>query len=168
MPGTKNPYFNSSPADSPVFTTRRPTRKRLSLVCIINSVPLMEMSITTPGLLFPAISLLLLAYTNRFVTLASVIRQLSKLDQTPDDLVRRQVVNLRQRLQIIRAMQAFGVVSFLLCTLATFALFLHLTTLGKFLFGASLVLLSISLVCSLWEVQISTRAINIEIERLDR
>ncbi|WP_045860563.1 DUF2721 domain-containing protein [Teredinibacter purpureus] len=129
----------------------------------------MEMTITTPSLLFPAISLLLLAYTNRFVTLTSVIRQLSKLDAADaEDLTRRQIASLRTRLQIIRAMQVFGVVSFLLCTLSMFALFLHWIMLGKILFGTSLVMLTVSLLCSLYEVQISTKAINIEIERLDR
>ncbi len=129
----------------------------------------MEMTITTPSLLFPAISLLLLAYTNRFVTLASVIRQLSKLDDPgSDDIVRRQISNLRSRLQIIRAMQVFGVVAFLLCTLSMFSLFLSWIMLGHGLFGASLVSLAVSLMFSLYEVQISTHAINIEIERLDR
>jgi len=127
------------------------------------------MTITTPSLLFPAISLLLLAYTNRFVTLTSVIRQLSKLDEIDsEDIVRRQIASLRTRLQIIRAMQVFGVLSFILCTLAMFALFLSWIALGKFLFGISLVMLTISLLCSLYEVQISTKAINIEIERLNR
>ncbi|ACR11545.1 DUF2721 domain-containing protein [Teredinibacter turnerae] len=129
----------------------------------------MEMNITTPGLLFPAISLLLLAYTNRFVTLASVIRQLSKLeDRNADDIARRQISSLRKRIQIIRWMQVFGVTAFLFCTLSTFALFVHLQLVGKILFGVSVIFLSVSLLFSLWEVQISTDAINIEIERLDR
>lgn len=124
------------------------------------------MTLTTPALLFPAISLLLLAYTNRFLTLASVIRQL--VDEAPSqELVRRQIQSLRLRLQIIRAMQAFGVVAFLLCTLSMFALFLHLEALGKIMFGASLIALVVSLLCSFYEVQISTKAINMEIERLD-
>jgi hypothetical protein len=124
----------------------------------------MEMSITTPALLFPAISLLLLAYTNRFVVLTNVIRQFNN----PDLLtVRRQVESLRQRLFIIRMMQVFGVLSFVLCTLAMFALFLHWIWLGKVLFGGSLVLLVISLLFSLYEVQVSTNAINIELEKFD-
>jgi len=127
----------------------------------------MDMTITTPSLLFPAISLLLLAYTNRFVTLATVIRQLSKLDEvSSEQMVRRQIRSLRTRLQIIRAMQVFGVCSFLLCTLSMFALFLHWIIVGKVLFGLSLIMLTVSLLCSLYEVQISTKAINMEIERL--
>lgn len=127
----------------------------------------MEMTITTPSLLFPAISLLLLAYTNRFVTLTSVIRQLSNLQDPDDDIVRRQIASLRTRLQLIRSMQVAGVLSFLLCTLSMFTLFVHWIIAGKVLFGISLLALAISLLFSLYEVHISTKAINIEIERLD-
>ncbi len=128
----------------------------------------MELTITTPSLLFPAISLLLLAYTNRFVVLTNVIRQFSNVeDAASRDLARRQVSNLRRRLQIIRAMQSFGVLAFVVCTLTMFALFLHWYTVGQYLFGASLVLLVISLLYSLYEVHISTDAINIEIEKME-
>jgi len=127
----------------------------------------MEMTLTTPGLLFPAISLLLLAYTNRFVTLTSVIRQLVD-SAASQELVRRQIQSLKSRLQIIRAMQVFGVVAFILCTLSMFALFLHWLIIGKYLFGISLLALTTSLLCSLYEVQVSTKAINMEIERLGR
>lgn len=128
----------------------------------------MEMSLTTPSLLFPAISLLLLAYTNRFVVLTNVIRQLSGIeDPGRKDMARRQINNLRKRLQIIRAMQIFGVLAFVFCTLAMFALFLNWIFAGKVLFGLSLMLLVVSLLFSLYEVQISTTAINIEIEKLD-
>ncbi|MFT5377358.1 MAG: hypothetical protein ACI906_004196, partial [Candidatus Latescibacterota bacterium] len=124
----------------------------------------MQMDLTTPGLLFPAISLLLLAYTNRFVVLANVIRQLSALnDEDTRDLARRQIENLRKRLAIIRLMQLFGVFSFVLCTISMFALFIAWTQLGELLFGISLVLLVLSLLFSLYEVQISTQAINIEL-----
>lgn len=124
----------------------------------------MEMTITTPGLLFPAISLLLLAYTNRFVVLTNVIRQFRDPDQAT---VRRQVESLRRRLFVIRMMQVFGVLSFVLCTLSMFALFLHWFLLGKLFFGGSLMLLTISLLFSLYEVQVSTHAINIELEKFD-
>ncbi len=129
----------------------------------------MEMSITTPSLLFPAISLLLLAYTNRFVVLANVIRQLSsKEGANTRGVIRRQIDSLRSRLHIIRAMQVFGVVAFLACVLATMAIFLGFSTAGRGLFGGSLVLLSISLVFSVYEIHISTQAINLGIERLDK
>ena len=128
----------------------------------------MEMTITTPSLLFPAISLLLLAYTNRFVTLTNVIRQLSASEGSPSkEIVRRQIVGLRKRLQIIRLMQASGVMSFVFCTLSTFALLLQFYLLGQFLFAISLILLVVSLLFSFYEVNISTNAINIELEKFD-
>ncbi len=128
----------------------------------------MEMTITTPSLLFPAISLLLLAYTNRFVTLTNVIRQLSASEGSPSkEVVRRQIVGLRKRLQIIRLMQASGVMSFVFCTLSMFALLLKFYLLGQFLFAVSLILLVVSLLFSFYEVNISTNAINIELEKFD-
>ena len=128
----------------------------------------MEMPITTPSLLFPAISLLLLAYTNRFVVLTNVIRQLSGSDTARSThIVRRQIANLRKRVQIIRYMQAFGVLSFVFCTLSMFALLSQWLVVGQWLFAASLILLVISLLFSFYEVHISTEAINIELEKFD-
>ncbi|MES2674839.1 MAG: DUF2721 domain-containing protein [Pseudomonadota bacterium] len=129
----------------------------------------MEMTITTPSLLFPAISLLLLAYTNRFVVLANVIRELSKRENaSSQELVRRQIDNLRLRIQMIRRMQSFGVLSFVLCTLSMFSLLLQWTIAGQLLFAISLILLVLSLLFSLFEVNISTEAINIELEKFDQ
>jgi len=128
-----------------------------------------DMNVTTPALLFPAISLLLLAYTNRFVVLTNVIRQLSRVDENEDrDIVRRQIAALRSRLNLIRIMQSLGVLSFVFCTLAMLVLFLGVQQAGYWLFGASLLLLVGSLLSSLYEVHISTQAISIELERLDR
>lgn len=128
----------------------------------------MEMTITTPSLLFPAISLLMLAYTNRFVTLANVIRQLSNLENAPSrDIVIRQIENLRTRMTVIRLMQAFGVLSFVFCTLSMFSLLLAFPVAGMYLFAASLLLLVVSLLFSFYEVNISTTAINIELEKFD-
>jgi hypothetical protein len=128
----------------------------------------MEMTITTPSLLFPAISLLMLAYTNRFVTLANVIRQLSNLENASSkDLVVRQIENLRIRMTVIRLMQAFGVLSFVFCTMSMFSLLLAFQVAGMYLFAVSLVLLVVSLLFSFYEVNISTTAINIELEKFD-
>lgn len=128
----------------------------------------MEITITTPSLLFPAISLLMLAYTNRFVVLANVIRQLSSMENaTSKELVIRQIANLRIRMHVIRLMQAFGVLSFVFCTMSMFSLLLRWQVLGQYLFAASLVFLVISLLFSLYEVNISTKAINIELEKFD-
>lgn len=128
----------------------------------------MEMTITTPSLLFPAISLLMLAYTNRFVVLTNVIRQLSNLaDAHSQDVVVRQIENLRLRVHVIRQMQAYGVLSFVLCTMSMFSLLLAWPLTGQFLFAVSLLLLVVSLTFSFYEVNISTKAINIELEKFD-
>lgn len=128
----------------------------------------MEMTITTPSLLFPAISLLMLAYTNRFVTLANVIRQLSSLENAHSrDIVVLQIENPRKRMTVIRLMQAFGVLSFVFCTLSMFSLLLGFYDAGMYLFAASLLLLVLSLLFSFYEVNISTTAINIELEKFD-
>ena len=65
-----------------------------------------DITLTTPGLLFSAISLLLLAYTNRFLTLASLIRKLhAEYLENPDKLVHGQIRNLQRRVNLIRNMQ---------------------------------------------------------------
>lgn len=125
------------------------------------------MTLTTPALLFPAISLLLLAYTNRFLVLAQLIRELNQRDNSGLELVvKRQITTLRSRLHLIRAMQTAAVLSFLLCTLAMFLLFIEMPFLGSVFFGFSLASLTVSLVVSLFEVRISTRAIEIELESM--
>lgn len=68
---------------------------------------------------------------------------------------------------LIKMMQIFGCFSFLLCTISMFALFLDYELMGKWLFGSSLILLSISLFVSMYEVIISTTAINVELENID-
>jgi len=126
------------------------------------------LDLTTPALLFPAISLLLLAYTNRFLVLAQLIRKLKEMDTEEDHaLIERQLSALRKRIVLTKRMQAFGVLSFLLCTVSMFLLFLELESPGVIAFGISLVLLSLSLVYSLWEIQISTNAINVELENFE-
>ncbi len=126
------------------------------------------MEISTPALLFPAVSLLLLAYTNRFLAVASLIRLLSNQIRTKDDCeINEQISNLRRRLELTKWMQFFGVVSILLCTISMFWLFLEFIEVGKKIFGLSLAAMCISLLLSLWEVYISTNALNMELKDLD-
>lgn len=127
------------------------------------------MTLTTPALLFPAISLLLLAYTNRFLVLAQLIRQLKQMESEKDHgIIARQLGMLRKRIVLSKRMQALGVLSFFLCTLSMFALFLGAETLGVVSFGISLILLSLSLLYSLYEIIISTNAINVELEDFEQ
>jgi uncharacterized protein DUF2721 len=126
------------------------------------------LTLTTPALLFPAISLLLLAYTNRFLVLAQLIRQLKQMDTEEDHaLIARQIKMLRKRIVLTKRMQAYGVLSFFLCTISMFVLFLGVELAGAITFGISLILLSISLLYSLYEIVISTNAINVELESFE-
>ncbi|ASD66016.1 MULTISPECIES: DUF2721 domain-containing protein [Pseudoalteromonas] len=127
------------------------------------------MTLTTPGLLFPAISLLLLAYTNRFLVLAQLIRELNAREgDTIRSLVKAQIENLRKRIRLIRRMQVWGVIAFLLCTSSMFALFLEISLLGVTLFGASLCSLTLSLLLSLYEIHISCDAIELELQNIEK
>jgi hypothetical protein len=126
------------------------------------------MDLTTPSLLFPAISLLLLAYTNRFLTLAQVIRQLNASPDRGADLVQRQLPGLKRRIALTQYMQAFGVLSFLLCSLSMFSLFMDAELPGKWLFGISLLSLVLSLVMSLIEVVISNESLAVVVKDLER
>lgn len=129
---------------------------------------LFVMELTTPALLFPAISLLLLAYTNRFLVLAQLIRQLHSSERDYfQRMVQRQIANLRQRIALIRLMQALGVSSFLFCTLSMMSLFVTQQRLAEALFGISLLLLVASLLTSLYEIAISTKAIEAELADID-
>ncbi|HEX9018060.1 MAG TPA: DUF2721 domain-containing protein [Anaerolineaceae bacterium] len=129
----------------------------------------MELTLTTPALLFPAISLLLLAYTNRFLTLANLIRELHRsYKSNPEEIIIAQMTNLRYRVSLIRNMQIFGVSAFFGCVLAMFFLFSGEALIGKIVFGASLVLLMVSLAISLREVQISVDALNYRLSDLER
>jgi hypothetical protein len=129
----------------------------------------MELTLTTPALLFPAISLLMLAYTNRFLTLANLIRELHRSYKTnPEDIIIAQLSNLRYRVILIRNMQIFGASSFFGCVLCMLTLFTGEILIGKYIFGASLVLLLVSLGISLRELQVSVDALNFRLSDLER
>lgn len=129
----------------------------------------MELTISTPALLFPAITLLLLAYTNRFLALATLIRALhSKFKSDPTHkVIYGQIQNLKTRLLMIRYMQAFGVLSFLLTVICMFLLFQEITFWANFVFGTSLFSLLISLMISLIEIQVSTKALHLELSDME-
>ena len=128
----------------------------------------MELSLSTPALLFPAISLLLLAYTSRFLTLANLMRELyARYKANPDPKVKGQLTNLSYRIGIIRNMQVFGVASFFLSVLSMLLLFIEQEVLAKWVFGGGLVLLLVSLALSLREVQVSIEALRLQVQDLD-
>ena len=126
-----------------------------------------EISINTPALLFPAITLLMLAYTNRFLALASLIRNLhSKYKQVREErsIIREQIRNLKRRLLLVKQMQGSGIISFFLCVLCMLFIFLDYQLVAYSIFGLSLLFLLLSLALSLNEIFISTRALEIELK----
>lgn len=125
----------------------------------------MEITLTTPSILFPAVSLLMLAYTNRFLALASIIRSLHKRYQEDNSqVIRRQIENLRSRIGLIRRMQSLGVLSLMSCIVSVVALFFEFRLIGEAMFAMSLLLMLLSLIFSLSEIQKSGRALEIELE----
>lgn len=122
----------------------------------------MMITLTTPAILFPAISLLLLAYTNRFVTLASIIRTFDSTEIS--ESAQKQIANLRKRIQLIKRMQEAGAASFFLCVLAMLAIYSEYQQLGSWIFGGSLVLLLYSLWMSVWEIRISVEALDVHLQ----
>ncbi|MEN9936302.1 MAG: hypothetical protein RLZZ387_2881 [Chloroflexota bacterium] len=128
----------------------------------------MELTLTTPALLFPAISLLLLAYTNRFLALAALVRDLAaRYKSSPNTRIGAQIANLRYRLIIIRNMQFFAVSSFFLCVLCMFLLFAGQPVAGQVVFGVSLLLLLISLGLSIREIWVSVDALQLQLAELE-
>ncbi|MCB0460596.1 MAG: DUF2721 domain-containing protein [Flavobacteriaceae bacterium] len=127
-----------------------------------------DITLTTPGLLFSAISLLLLAYTNRFLALASLIRHLKEeYLKNPDKLIAGQIENLSKRVVLIKNMQLWGVASLFLCVLCMFLIFADKQLLGKWVFGVGLVFLLISLGISIREIQISVKALNLHLKSME-
>ena len=128
----------------------------------------MDITLTTPALLFPTVSLLLLAYTNRFLTLATIIRGLyDRYHSEQDETLKLQIQNLRYRVYLIRNMQIAGVLSLLLCVLSMFALFAGWVEAGQWSFGAALIMMIISLGLSLRELQISVGALDLLLTNLE-
>ncbi len=123
------------------------------------------LDLTTPSLLFSAISLILLAYTNRFLSYASVVRALQeKHQQTHDPKDIAQIANLRKRLYLTRSMQILGILSLLLCVIAMFFIYVSWQVFAAWIFGIALLLLAASLCVCIWEINISVKALEIHLE----
>jgi hypothetical protein len=129
----------------------------------------MEITPTTPAVFFPAVSLLMLAYTNRFLALASVIRKLHadyKVGKDPSYL--GQIENLRWRIRLVRNMQFCGVSSLLMCTVCIFLLFLDLVMAAEIVFSIAMLLMMISMIISLVEIQTSVRALDLHLQSIEK
>ncbi len=126
----------------------------------------MHLNITDPAIMFSGISLLFLAYTNRYLALANVIRSLNRDLKAQDEKNRiAQIQNLHLRVHLIKYMQAFGVLSFLFCVFAMLMLFWEQQDLGQICFIVSLAAMMISLLISLGEILKSGQSLRIEINR---
>jgi Protein of unknown function (DUF2721) len=127
----------------------------------------MELTLTTPALLFPTVSLVLLAYTNRFLAVATLIRKLADdYRKREDKQIADQIRNLKIRLRLIRDMQLFSIIALFLSVLCMFFLFNGQEQIAKYIFGISLISLLISLGLSMREIYISTRALSIQLSNI--
>lgn len=125
-------------------------------------------TLTTPGLLFSAISLLLLAYSNRFLAIAALIRSLhDEYLNEKDELVLTQIKLLRKRVYLIRTMQSAGIMSLFMCVLCMFLLFGDEVFFGKVAFGIGLLFLLVSLGLSVYEIYISSNALNLQLSDIE-
>ncbi|SDR78757.1 DUF2721 domain-containing protein [Winogradskyella sediminis] len=120
-----------------------------------------ELTLTTPALLFSAISLIMLAYTNRFLAYAAIIRNLSdQYLKHQDAAVLRQIKNLKLRIRLTRYMQIAGISSLLFCVLTMFLIYIDYHIVAVWAFGLGLLLLILSLLFLIWEIQISAKALQ--------
>jgi hypothetical protein len=129
----------------------------------------MELTVNIPALLFPAISLIMLAYTNRFLALSSRVRVLHDKYQTQEErhLIFTQIKNLKYRLKLIRNMQTYGVASLLFSIVSMFFIYIDSQRIAQFVFAASLISFSWSILLSFIEIRLSTKAIEIELSDME-
>jgi hypothetical protein len=125
----------------------------------------MNLSIETPALLFSATSLILLAYTNRFLTIAQIVRGLKKnYEENENKHILLEIENLSLRITLIRHMQMYGVLSLFFSVFAMTLLFLNVAQWGVIMFALSLLLLLLSLGISFWEISISSKALKVHLK----
>lgn len=128
-----------------------------------------KLTLITPTFLFSAISLILLAYTNRFLSYAQLVRTLK--DRYMEDhsaLTHAQIMNLRKRLYLTKYMQLFGVASLLLCVATMFLIYIGMQVISAYVFGIAILLLIISLSLSVWEIQISAKSLEIYLSDMEK
>jgi len=129
----------------------------------------MELSVNIPALLFPAISLIMLAYTNRFLALSNRVRILHEKYQSQEQrhIIFGQIKNLKYRIKLIQNMQTYGVATLLLSIVSMFFIFIQYQIIAQVVFAISLITFSISIFLSLIEIRLSTRAIELELSDME-
>jgi len=126
------------------------------------------LTLTTPALCFSALSLLLLAYTNRFLSYAQLVRILYKqYVSDKDSLLLGQIENLRLRLRLIKHMQLQGIGSLLMCTVTMFLIYVGIQGLAVVAFAIALLMLVASLSISIWEIVVSVRALDLHLGQIE-
>jgi len=127
-----------------------------------------ELTLITPTFLFSAVSLILLAYTNRFLSYAQLVRNLKdKYMLHKSAITKAQIDNLRKRLELTKYMQLCGVVSLLLCVASMFLIYMGLQIISAYIFALALILLIISLGLSVWEIQISVKSLKLHLSDME-
>lgn len=127
-----------------------------------------ELTLTTPTLLFSAVSLIMLAYTNRFLSYAQLVRTLKEqYVKQHSEVTVAQINNLRKRLYLTRSMQVLGISSLFFCVVTMFLIYIGLNTLSVYIFGFALLLLIASLGVSIWEIHISVKALEIHLKDME-
>ena len=128
-----------------------------------------ELNLSTPALLFSAVSLILLAYTNRFLSYAQLVRTLKEqYVQKHSEVTAAQIDNLRRRLYLTRSMQVLGISSLFLCVITMFLIYIGFNTTAVYVFGIALLLLIASLGISIWEIHISVKALEIHMKDMEK
>ncbi|TGL51509.1 DUF2721 domain-containing protein [Leptospira sp. WS39.C2] len=121
-----------------------------------------QLTYNIPGLLFPAISLLMLGFTNRFFGLASLSRQLlAEYETSRSEVLAKQIHNLRFRISLILYSQSAGILSLILCT-CSLGMIPFYNLVAWIFFSISLLFMVISLVLALVEIHLSVNALDIE------
>ena len=127
-----------------------------------------QLSLTTPSLLFSAISLLMLAYTNRFLSYAQLVRNLKeKVIEDKSSVALPQIANLRKRLNLIQSMQVYGIMSVLLCVVSMLFIYIKMYNAAGYILGIALILLIVSLAICVREIQISMRSLNLHLHDME-
>lgn len=127
-----------------------------------------ELTLTTPSLLFSAVSLIMLAYTNRFISYAQLVRNLAQdYEEHPSEDLEAQIRNLRKRLYLIRLMQVLGIFSLFLCVVTMFLIYVGFQLLAIYIFGLGMFSLIGSLGVSIQEITISVKALEIRLNKIE-
>jgi len=128
-----------------------------------------ELTLTTPALLFSAVSLILLAYTNRFLGYAQLVRNLyEKFKENPDAVMLAQIKNIRHRLHLTRSMQILGVLSLFFCVGAMFLTYVNMNMAAMWVFGFGLLFMIVSLGISAYEIHISVKALDLHLNDMEK